>query len=288
MRTLVDNDDDGTTPALPEAGATIEQPAWMRTLADRCREWTSLLPATINTLQKVPTDNQNPLYRLFLREGSVGLRLLAQVRKDLSDILLICQGSLKQTNHLRDLMSHLTKGTIPRQWRKYVVKKSMSLSEWMPNFARRLEQLDSIATLGNLNNVEVWLGGLFFPEAYITATRQTVAHRKKWSLETLNLNLDIERVDDPGAFIVDGLVLEGASFTAGKLALNDGASVRLGPSQLRWVQTEDSGKEQNAGVNLPVYLNKDRSDILFTIRLPFNGVSSSLVAMRGVCLTASG
>lgn len=80
----------------------------------------------------------------------------------------------------------------------------MSVSEWIPDLARRLAQLDNLATLDTLANVEIWLGGLFFPEAYITATRQAVAHRKKWSLETLHLRLDIERVNDPEAFIVDG------------------------------------------------------------------------------------
>lgn len=80
----------------------------------------------------------------------------------------------------------------------------MGVSEWVADFARRLAQLSEIAGLDNLNNIEVWLGGLFFPEAYITATRQAVAHRKRWSLETLHLQLDIERVNDPEAFIVDG------------------------------------------------------------------------------------
>lgn len=80
----------------------------------------------------------------------------------------------------------------------------MSVSEWIPNLARRLVQLNEIAGLDNLGNVEVWLGGLFFPEAYITATRQAVAHRKRWSLETLTMRLDIEKVNDPSAFIVDG------------------------------------------------------------------------------------
>lgn len=84
------------------------------------------------------------------------------------------------------------------------MNRALAVSGWISDFARRLAQLDQIATLDNLNNVEVWLGGLFFPEAYITATRQAVAHRKKWSLETLHLKLDIDRVNDPGAFIVDG------------------------------------------------------------------------------------
>lgn len=80
----------------------------------------------------------------------------------------------------------------------------MAVSEWIPNLARRLAQLNGVAGLDNLTNVEVWLGGLFFPEAYITATRQAVAHRKRWSLETLTMRLDIEKVNDPSAFIVDG------------------------------------------------------------------------------------
>lgn len=85
----------------------------------------------------------------------------------------------------------------------------MSVSEWIPDLARRLAQLDGITTMQQtLSDVEVWLGGLFFPEAYITATRQAVAHRKRWSLETLSLRLDIGQMNNPGAFIVDGECLE--------------------------------------------------------------------------------
>lgn len=50
------------------------------------------------------------MYRLFVREGSVGRKLLIQVRKDLVDVVKVCKGELKQTNHLRTLMSSLTKG----------------------------------------------------------------------------------------------------------------------------------------------------------------------------------
>jgi dynein heavy chain 1 len=148
-----------------------------------------------------------------------------------------------------------------------------------------LSQLDTIAGLDNLSNVEVWLGGLFFPEAYITATRQAVAHRKRWSLETLHLRLDIEKVNDPGAFIIDGLVLEGASWSTDSLSLNNGEPVRLNSSQIRWVQADEPKANL---VNLPVYLNNDRSDVLFTVDLPFDSSTSALVAMRAVCLTVGG
>lgn len=80
----------------------------------------------------------------------------------------------------------------------------MSVAQWISDFSRRMSQLDRVCKLDSLSNTEVWLGGLFFPEAYVTATRQAVAHRQKWSLETLHLHLDIEQMNDPNGFIVTG------------------------------------------------------------------------------------
>ena len=108
------------------------------------------------------------------------------------------------TTHAQVLTTDFA-GTIPDHWRQYKVNRAMAISGWVADFARRLAQLTHIAGRDHLANVEVWLGGLFFPEAYVTATRQAVAHRKKWSLETLRLRLDIECVSDPEAFIVDGV-----------------------------------------------------------------------------------
>lgn len=86
-----------------------------------------------------------------------------------------------------------------------------------------------------------------------------------------------------------GLVLEGAAWATDKLVLNDGESVRLNPSQIRWVQSDDpSSSSKEPGTNLPVYLNIDRSDVLFTVDLPFDSSAGALVAMRAVCMTAGG
>lgn len=83
---------------------------------------------------------------------------------------------------------------------------------------------------------------------------------------------------------IPGLKLEGASWTASGLALNDGRPVALGESQLSW-QRIDACKLATKSVNLPVYLNGDRLDVLFAIDLP-SDISQSTVAQRGVCLTA--
>jgi dynein heavy chain 1 len=125
MRMLADDDEVVSTTA---AKSQTAQPAWMRTLHERCREWLDQLPSVrqfrvrnymylshsryqqFATLAKQSLDSQDPLYRLFSREGSVGQKLLDQVRKDLTDVVKVCRGELKQTNHLRTLMSSLTKG----------------------------------------------------------------------------------------------------------------------------------------------------------------------------------
>lgn len=70
-----------------------------------------------------------------------------------------------------------------------------------------------------------------------------------------------------------------------QVEINDGQVVRLPPCQIRWVQQEASTKSPTF-VNLPVYLNGDRSDVLFTVDLPFEGGASSVAAMRAICFTA--
>jgi dynein heavy chain 1 len=84
--------------------------------------------------------------------------------------------------------------------------------------------------------------------------------------------------------LIIGLVIEGASWEGDRLVLNNGDAVRLEPSQIRWVQSDDYAR--NGMVNLPVYLNSDRSDVLFTVDLPFDTTAETLVSMRAVCLTA--
>ncbi|KAF8321764.1 dynein heavy chain protein 1 [Clavulina sp. PMI_390] len=294
MRTDGDDDDDTVAGTSTQSTSTA-QPLWMKTLMQHCQAWLKALPESLSSAEGRSMDANDPLSRLFAREATVGRKLLSQVRKDLADVAKVCDGALKQTNHLRSLMSHLNKGrTIPTHWVRYKVPKSMGVAQWIPDFGARLAQLEKIAHRETLVGVEVWLGGLFFPEAYVTATRQAVAQRNSWSLETLYLELDIDQSDNASAFVVEGLVLEGASYQENHLALNDGEPVRLSRAQVRWVQKADENApnghapEESQLVNLPVYLNNERSDVLFTVDLPFASGEDRLAAIRAVCFTAGG
>ncbi|CAG8454634.1 4044_t:CDS:10, partial [Ambispora gerdemannii] len=231
------------------------QPAWMRALV------VSKMPKMNKTAQSI----KDPLFRFFDRENSIGRSLLGKIRQDLHDIKKVCEGELKQTNHLRMLLNCLTKGIIPDHWRKYKIPQNVSLNHWIADFKSRLQQLDSITNETNFQDLQVWLGGLFMPEAYITATRQAVAQRNVWSLEDLRLEVDINKSGDDDAFVVSGLKLEGARWENDQLQLTSAPSTKLELTQIRWVLKQGVAAVKSDDVVLPVYLNSDRSELLFVI-----------------------
>lgn len=53
---------------------------------------------------------KDPLFRFYEREVNAGVKLLADVRRDMLEIMQICQGEKKPTNHHRTLMAELAKG----------------------------------------------------------------------------------------------------------------------------------------------------------------------------------
>ncbi|ORX39193.1 dynein heavy chain, N-terminal region 1-domain-containing protein [Kockovaella imperatae] len=275
MRSAEDDGDDAATGI-----ATEGPPAWMASLKAHAEGWLTAIPKTLST----PPAEASPLGRFFAREASTGQRLLQRIRADLSDLVLVCGGQMRQTNELRSLISELVKGSIPSHWRRYKTPNGLDVGQFVSNLIERLTQLESIASRPEAKR-SIWLGGLFQPEAYVTATRQTVAHQKGWSLEQLILSLDVEEDGDPDAFTVQGLKLEAAAWQDGLLRLNDGQSVLLGPSQLTWVRKDVMPARKHA-VNVPVYLNGDRAAVLFSVDLETEGLDQAVVAQSGVCLTA--
>ena len=95
-----------------------------------------------------------------------------------------CQGETKATNLLRDLIANIRKGTVPQRWRAlYTTCKTLPLSDWVVDLARRAAVhrdryaglLEAGAGTELLTMCKFWVGGMFNPEAFITATRQHTA-----------------------------------------------------------------------------------------------------------------
>jgi dynein heavy chain 1 len=295
MKSLSDDDETAYSQDSNAAGgdkskqaANTAQPAWMRALNTSITNWLTLLPTTIKVMQRDAGGIMDPLFRFFERENQIARKLLRVIREDLVSLQKVCVGELKQTNHLRQLMSWLNKGLIPDHWKRYKVSKNVSLNAWLADLKLRLEQVESLAQETSFEQVEISIGSLFTPEAYVTATRQATAQKYKWSLEELVLDIDIGDIKqfDSVAYCVRGLKIEGGKWSETEVCLSSEPSVRLPKTAIRWIRKEQRQNIQHV-VELPVYLNSDRADLLFTISVPANAEQKDQIPQRAVAVIIS-
>ncbi|XP_077971534.1 cytoplasmic dynein 1 heavy chain 1-like isoform X1 [Styela clava] len=267
------------------------RPQWMRSLLKTARNWKSVIPTQLRGLLRTAENIKDPLFRFFEREVNLGVKLLKDVQSDLAEVISVCDARKKQTNYHRTLIAQLTKGILPESWNKYKIPAGWTVMQWITDFSERIQQLQRVSAASGtqgLKNLKVWLGGLFVPEAYITATRQFVAQANSISLEELSLVvkvLDKGTTDvqiDGNSFATTGLILQGANCVKNKLSLSNELSTKLPLTLLSWVKT-DSVKKSGNMVTLPVYRNGMRSDLLFTLKFEIEGDELSFHE-RGVAL----
>jgi hypothetical protein len=201
------------------------QPTWTPLVQGLATSWLQTLPADIPVLVRTAALVKDPLFRCLDREVAQAAALLATVRSDLDAAAAVCAGTRKPTNAVRGVMGDLARGTVPSAWLQYSVPKGLALAAWLADFGERARQWRRIAThpdSAGLRALDIWLGGLFSSEAYITATRQAAAHASGASLEELALQVVLDTHESPtpapgasNAFTVTGLTLAGAKVTAG-------------------------------------------------------------------------
>lgn len=125
-------------------------PSWMHILSELGGSWLKILPEKLAKLKRTKDNVKDPLFRFFEREINVGLSLLKDIRSDLAELLAVCRGEQKQSNHIRALASALNKGQVPTTWRRYTVPKSVTAMEWMNDFVERVKQLSRVSQSSDL------------------------------------------------------------------------------------------------------------------------------------------
>ncbi|QQP51744.1 Dynein heavy chain_ cytoplasmiclike [Caligus rogercresseyi] len=299
----IDDDEEEVHNELDESedtkgGDSSKRPAWMRTLHESASSWLSLLPEDLLPLRRTADNIKDPLYRFFEREVNTGLKILRIVRTDLGDVVDITENKKKQTNYHRSIIADLMRGMIPKSWKQYKIPLNATVMDWIKDFSQRIQQLKLISktvvdrTASALKSVTVWLGGLFNPEAYITATRQYVSQANSWSLEELYLDILIgDEGETPSlddfSFGLEKLKLQGATALNNQLKISSIITTDLHITRLRWLRQQDKNKGEDR-ITLPVYLNATRSDILFTAEFSIAPEQSKHSFFeRGVALIAS-
>ncbi|CAK0878751.1 unnamed protein product [Prorocentrum cordatum] len=255
-------------------------------LGTKVKNMIDSLPETFAMMERTESSLQDPLWRCFDREMGFAGSLLKTVKADLEKLMGVCNATVKTTNDIKMLIQDLQTDAIPKGWRKYTVA-DITVTEWLLDFSLRLKQLQEARTCGSLQRFQLWLGGLFFPEAFLTASRQAVAQLLKVSLEELLLAVDVgcEQQDDE-SFIIKDLYLEGAAWDS-QLTMTDELTVAMPVTRLKWVHRESAEYKKRAEyLRVPVYLNTGRSHLVSEFSLPSpKEVPVFVWLQRSVCIT---
>ena len=119
----------------------------------------------------------------------------------------------------------------------------------------------------------------------MTASRQATSQAHSWSLDELQLEIEIGKdlsgPEDDG-FVMKGLNLESAKWD-GNMVQSPDLSHPLPNSVLRWRQGQTGGSNH---VSVPVYLNCTRSKLLFSLRIDGGLTNANMWYQRGVAITA--
>lgn len=113
---------------------------------------------------------------------TVATKMLNNIQKNSVDIQDLCNGKILATNLLRELAKDIHADTVPKSWVSFTIDPNINLTNYIIDLQRRFEQFNRLIDTPNYQNSGVWFGGILYPEAYMTATRQFVAQRNGWSL----------------------------------------------------------------------------------------------------------
>lgn len=89
-----------------------------------------------------------------------------------------CEGDSRATNALRQLLVCLASGSVPSSWRaEYSAPSEISVGVWVADLVARCGALMRYKPVirgakGEGEGLQYWMGGMFTPYCFITATRQ--------------------------------------------------------------------------------------------------------------------
>ena len=263
------------------------QASWLVTVEEKSEKLLSTLPSEVLPLIGTESSNNDPIFRFLKREVAVAIKLLNKVRSDLKQLILMSKGEGKSTNELRDIAKNIFNDTVPSVWQVYSTLE-LNVTEWILDLRNRINQMNIITKSDDYGKSNLWLGGLIFPEAYLTATRQSVAQELSVPLDELVLSVelvkDVSSVEKT-AFVLKGLCIEGAEwdYNTDKLIMTDNLFCQLPPFFLKWSIKKDT--DLSKMFPIPVYLNNMRKNLLFSVYIKNDSVlSDSDWYQRGIAL----
>eukprot|EP00163_Fabomonas_tropica_P009916 TRINITY_DN1985_c0_g1_i1.p1 TRINITY_DN1985_c0_g1~~TRINITY_DN1985_c0_g1_i1.p1 ORF type:complete len:4225 (-),score=1474.45 TRINITY_DN1985_c0_g1_i1:598-13272(-) len=243
-------------------------------------------------LEKADTSEPDPFFNVFLQECAHANRLLSEIRRSLEELDRGLSGDISLTDSMQEVLTALHSDKVPPSWVAVSYPSRKPLASWFNNFLDRIQQLQQWS-IDLQVPPSTWIGGLFNPQAFLTAVMQTSARKNNWSLDNLIIHTevtkkqakDIELASREGTY-VHGLFLEGTGWDASTGQLGESRSKELHPELpvilIKAIPQERADLRDT--YECPVYATEERgSTYIFTANLPTSLPQEKWI-LEGVCL----
>nr|CCC91421.1 putative dynein heavy chain, cytosolic [Trypanosoma congolense IL3000] len=175
--------------------------------------------------KKLGWHTEDPISVVIFREYTFAVGRLREVMDDLQAVENICCGGSKPTPEQRVLIDCLLRDQVPPPWARSYTSYATTADQWLTDFKSRVAHI--VYLCGALQRESYGftcfdLGLFFWPEAFITTTKQQASRKQNQPLERLQIELQLQTdeevrahatktIGDDDVWHVVGLTLVSAS-----------------------------------------------------------------------------
>merc|ERR1712070_217898 len=202
-------------------------------------------------------------------------KLLAEIKRSLSEIRKALVGQLVMTETLDSMGTNMFNQLVPENWSKKAYPSLMPLASWTNDLLRRLDFLNK--WIENGIPITFWVSGFFFPQAFLTGALQNFARKYQKSIDTISFETVVMKLKDESEVsakpedgcIIFGLFMEGARWNAEKHSVDESRPKELFtamvPIHLLPVQNRSVPDKLTGGIyEIPIYKILTRAGVLST------------------------
>ena len=202
---------------LRSASLLLGEDSFMTQLSSVAARLPRLLDEDLARHKLKPTFEES-MNTVLLNEVRRYNELLRAVLDDVANLRLAGVGEEMLSRRLNDMTKSIQCGDLPGEWRSISYPSDLRLNEWISDLGERFRKLRDWIDDGTTPR-SFWLGGFFFPHAFIGAIFQNHARRLDTPLDQLEMTAAVlcdgaELAGATEGTIITGLHLHGASWNA--------------------------------------------------------------------------
>jgi dynein heavy chain len=137
-----------------------------------------------------PVDYNESMNTVLTQEVKRFNKLLRVMKETLKQAQRALQGFVLMSGDLESLVNSLYNNKVPEIWESNGYISLKPLKAWADDLMQRLEFLQTWCDEGTPK--AFWISGFFFPQAFVTGTKQNYARKMQWPIDTISFDFVVK------------------------------------------------------------------------------------------------